>query len=129
MKYIYLINNKNIFEKVMVDNENEILEEIYYLKYKIPTIKDISNSSKEIKDFFKENKLEEIKKVISRVKKKIPLFNVYHYNLYLVDKENVFSFITYKNYRFPDSITINNIKKKSEELTNNDEVTKRKKKK
>ena len=51
MKYIYLINNKNIFEKVMVDNENEILEEIYYLKYKIPTIKDISNSSKEIKDF------------------------------------------------------------------------------
>lgn len=129
MKYIYLINNKDIFEKVMIDNEKEILEEIYYLKYKIPSNKDISKSSKEIKNFFEENKLEEIKKIISKVKKKIPLFNVYHYNLYLIDKENVFSYITYKNYRFPDNITINNIKKKSEELTSEDEVTKRRKKK
>ena len=129
MKYVYLINNDNIFEKVNITKDKEILEDIYYLKYKVPTINDIKNSNNLVKTFYKENNLENIKKKISNVKEKIPLFNVYHYNIYLIDKDKVYSNVTYENYRFPDNITVDNMKKKYQEIDAKDDVTKRNKRK
>ena len=42
-----------------------------------------------------------VKKSLSDIKDNIPLFNIYHINIYLIRKENVYYRSVYGNYRFP----------------------------
>jgi hypothetical protein len=107
MNYIYLVNNdKNTFEKIPYKQKeaHKIISEIYYLKYRVPTqieIDELDELDSDVKKFYKKYTLSDIKKSISNITDNIPLFNIYHINIYLIKKENVYYRSVYGNYRFP----------------------------
>jgi hypothetical protein len=103
MKFIYLINTStNKFEKKDYDKSHNIISDIYYLKYRLPSLEEIKKGDNKVKKFYEEYSLNRIKELISRIDNLIPLFNIYHINIYLINKENVYYRVIYDNYRFPD---------------------------
>ena len=104
MNYLY-----NIKQNIIVEIQDEdILDKLYYLEYRIPTKKDIDNN-KNIKlpnDF-----IDDIKIYISSLEYKIPLYDIYTENLYLINNYNVYHRMLYQHYRFPDKLLLNNLKK------------------
>jgi hypothetical protein len=95
-------------EKIREYKENDVMDELYYLRARLPT-------NKEIKD----NILTQIKKDISKVYNKLPLYNIYSDNLYLINDINVYNRVVYNNYRFPSKEYIEITKKKYKELEKN----------
>ena len=64
MRYIYLINkDNNKFEKINFseDKPHDIITKIYYLKYKVPTEKDIRGGNPDVIKYYKDNSLDKIK--------------------------------------------------------------------
>ena len=133
MDNIYLINiETGKLEKIIIESKNDIIKKIYYLKYRLPTqeeITDFGKTDKEIKIFFNKYSLENIKKYISNIDDNIPLFNIYHLNIYLSKKEDVYYKVMYNKYRFPEKSIIRHVEQKILELNNEDNVIKRKKRK
>lgn len=130
MKYIYLINIKNNkFEKIKNIN---IINNLYFLSHRLPTNEEIKKN-KDALDFYKKNSIEELKKNICNSSDVIPLFNIYHTNLYLIKKENIYFRVNYNSYRFLSKSIIDFIKEKYNKFINSidkyDEVIKRKIKK
>ena len=106
MDYVYLINtDKYVFEKIPYKQEesHKIIYEIYFLKYRVPTQKEIDDDKTpdKVKKFYIKYPLQIVKKSLSDIKDNIPLFNIYHINIYLIRKENVYYRSVYGNYRFP----------------------------
>ena len=88
-KYLmYDIKNKEIKEF----NENIILDKLYYFEISLPTE---SQANKKIS-------IDELKKNISTIENKCPLYDVYSENLYLIDKYNVYQRVIHNYYRFPE---------------------------
>jgi len=134
MDHIYLINNlTNKFEKVLFDSNksHDIITQLYYLKYHIPSEKDISSADNIVKKFYGKYSLDTIKTNISKIDDMIPLFNIYHANIYLINKENVYYRVVYGNYRFPGKFMFKYFTDFSDKLKDgkNDEHTNRKKRK
>jgi hypothetical protein len=46
--------------------------------------------------------LDEMKDRISKINNKVPLYDIYSHNLYLIFRDNVYDRVIYKSYRFPD---------------------------
>jgi len=89
---MYLINIKtNKKEKL---NDNECIEALYYGTHILPDDKD----KKKIIDY------------LSNIEGKIPLYDIYTSNLYLIYPENLYTRITYNHYRFPNQKLIDNLK-------------------
>ena len=134
MDHIYLINNTDDkFEKVLFnDNKrHDIIINLYYLKYRIPTREDIDKADSTVKQFYKKYSLESVKTSVSKIDDMIPLFNIYHANIYLINKENVYYRVVYGNYRFPGKFMFKYFTEYSDKLKDgkNDEHTNRKKRK
>jgi hypothetical protein len=79
IELINIITNKK--EEV---EDSECIDALYYFTHKIP---DINN--------------EKIKEQLSDIEGKIPLYDIYTSNLYLIYPENLYFRITYNHYRFP----------------------------
>lgn len=98
---------------------DKVLDELYYQKAIMPTeeiIKEIK-LNKDFTDFFKDIKKGVLKNKInlSKIEEKIPLYDVYTDNIYLIDKHLVYDRITYSQYRFPDrNVLLELIKKRKE---------------
>lgn len=134
MDHIYLINNtNNKFEKIPFDinKQHDIITKLYYLKYHVPTEKDINNADGAVIKFYKKYPLDTVKVNISKIDDMIPLFNIYHANIYLINKENVYYRVVYGNYRFPGKFMFKYFTEYSNKLTDGhtDEHTNRKKRK
>ena len=121
MEYNILYNiNTNILEYI----KNElIMDKIYLLEYRVPTNKDIKKintklTEKNILKLIDVNFIENIKKYISSLEYKIPLYDIYTSNIYIINKENIYIRVYYNYYRFP---TIKLIK----ELENEYEILKK----
>ena len=104
---LYNINNK----KLELIEPKDIIDKIYLLEYRVPLHNEIITSDKDIKKIintFKNEKdfIEEIKKYISNLEYKIPLFDIYTSNIYLINRENIFKRVNYNHYRFPNSSLI-----------------------
>jgi hypothetical protein len=98
------VNNKKI--KMNLD---EIIENLYYDKIQLIDKKD--------------------KEIISNIEGKIPLYDIYTSNLYLINPENLFKRITYNHYRFPTEKLIKELEKDINQLEKKDLITKYKIKK
>ena len=119
MEFIYLINTKNNkFEKI---KNNNIINEIYYLNYRFPTIQEIKKHT-DASTFYKKNSIDQVKKNICVNTNVIPLFNIYHTNIYLIKKENVYYRVIYSNYRFIENTIINFIKYKHKKYINSNKI-------
>lgn len=141
MKHVYLINNSRgkdnkgkdgvRFEKIKLDDSkrHDIISKLYYLKYRVPTEEDIKRGDKDVKEFYKRHSIDDVKTLICRIDDMVPLFNIYHVNIYLINKDNVYYRVVYNNYRFPGSTLVRNFHKYISKLKNGDALTERKKRK
>ena len=93
---IKFINLKNKKQEEII-NKN-IIDVLYYNTHKIYNIND------------------DIKNYISSLEGKIPLYDIYTSNLYLILPENLYYRITYNHYRFPTQYLLNNLEKEIKEL-------------
>lgn len=121
MYILYYKENNNL----KVVDKNDVMDDLYYLKARVPREKDIEatlqSSTKEIKNFFiKYDKIkdaiEEIKQSISEIDVKIPLYDEYSKNLYIINRDNVYSRVVYNHYRFPDKVLFDILKKRKKKL-------------
>lgn len=126
MKHI-LLNNENNTLKFY--HENDVMDSLYYLKARLPSEQNIKDYAKlkknvdkniiKVVNEYKNNPdklVKTIKDEISKINNKIPLYDVYTKNIYLIDKENVYNRVIYKYYRFPDIEMVKLFEKKKNEI-------------
>lgn len=129
MDYNILYNiEKKILEFVIPE---DILDKIYLLEYKVPNKNELKSNDKKINKILEENKniIENIKDYISNLEYKIPLFDIYTNNIYLINRENIFKRVNYNFYRFPTIFLIKELESeynKLKKVTTNDVIEKRK---
>ena len=113
---LYNINLK----KLEFVNSEIIIDKIYLLEYKVPSITELKDTDKEtnkeitkILKLFTDKKefINEIKKYISNLEYKMPLYDIYTSNIYIINRENLFKRVNYNYYRFPSSILIDELQK------------------
>jgi hypothetical protein len=83
-------------------NDDECIDALYYFTHKIP---DENN--------------EKIKIELSEIEGKIPLYDIYTSNLYLINPENLYYRITYNHYRFPTKKLLDSLQ---EEFKNKNKI-------
>jgi len=96
---IKLINTKT--KKIEYLSDKNIIDSLYYNTHKIVNI------TNNIKDY------------ISNLEGKIPLYDIYTSNLYLIQPTNLYHRITYNHYRFPTKNLLNTVDKEIKELEKN----------
>lgn len=113
MSYYYLYDLEK--DKIIEYGVDDVLDNLYYQKSKLPSLNQLEEHSKlyqdEISKFIKINgtdkSLNKIRESISKIENKIPLFDIYSENIYLINNKNVFYRVTYNFYRFPSTKLIN----------------------
>lgn len=139
MIYILFDINKNI---LVIINKKEILDKLYFLECRMITDEDIKkynnndnsennsennginndvnndiNNENNIKKIINEDRyLEKIKISISKIEDKIPLYDIYSSNLFLISKHNVYERVVNNYYRFPEKELIDDLKEKRTEM-------------
>lgn len=92
-------------ELKFVDHK-DVLDELYELRYRLINELDIKNyngTNKEIKKrLLEDNFIEKQKDELSRIDTKIPLYDTYSKNMFLITREMVFARVSHYHYRFPD---------------------------
>jgi len=106
---IELLNKKT--NKLEIIKDDLIMESLYFLNYKLP----ISTSK---------IKTQEVKDYISQLESKIPLYDIYTSNIYLITPTNLYYRITYNHYRFPNQTLLNKLGEEIDELKKNKKIKK-----
>jgi hypothetical protein len=121
MDEYFLFNIKT--GKVEPVNKSEVLDKIYIIEMRLPT-------DEELKINKIHTKSKEIKKLISKIEDKVPLYDAYSENLYLINKLNVYDRVTHFSYRFPEIELLEELYKVKDNIENinnlNDPLIKRK---
>ena len=129
----FMYDNKN--NEIKEFNENSILDKLYYSEISLPTKLQISEAIKNKiikleKNISLEMFLEKLKKNISSIENKCPLYDVYSQNLYLINNYNVYQRVTHNYYRFPEQKFLDELIEYKNKITktikNKDELTTRK---
>ena len=112
---------KKVLTKV---NKNDVIDGLYLSKYTLPHEDDIKKyvgTDKFILNLI--NKYSNhtdliiyIKKIISKINNKIPLYDIRSKNLYVINKYDVYDYIMNKHYRFPEIATYILFEHKKEKL-------------
>lgn len=106
--------------KIIAFKAEQVVDSLYYQKTTIPTEKNINKSkNKLVKEYFKKYTINDLKNAISKLDYVIPLYDIYHENLFIIKRENVYHRVVYDYYRFPDKYFIEYIKKKIKDKTSN----------
>ena len=103
-----LYNVKNSTLQIVKDKN--VMDDLYEQRATVPTKKNVKDylSKKpniNIKKFFAKygikDGISEIKKTISKIDYKIPLYHEASKNLYVIHRNNVYNRVVYGHYRFP----------------------------
>ena len=122
-KYLLYYKDDNIIKKTKFD---DVLDNLYEQKAQLPTEEHINNYLKtgkdtKIKEYLKSKTpseiIQDIKVSISKINNKVPLYDEYTKNLYLISKENVYKRVVREYYRFPDKSLITILVDKKDELS------------
>lgn len=132
--YLFDIERNFIIEIDENDN-NEIenlIDKLYYQKFR-PLIKEDVENDKNVSNkllekikadgFDKINS--ETKEKLSKISSKIPLYDAYSENIYLIKKHNVYFRVTHQFYRFPEESLLEKIKKEKDDLMKMIELNKK----
>lgn len=116
MDYV-LFNIKN--NSLEIVDEKEVLEKLYILEYRPINNDDIEKYSK--KDKISEiisdsNIVNKMKNNISQIEDKIPLYDPYSNNIFLINNYNVYRRVINYYYRFPEQELLNQLKDKEKDL-------------
>ena len=99
--------------------DNKVMEKLYNFEISLPNKQQIidykkKGKDKKIIDFIKSKKIEEIidkiKNNISKIDYKIPLYDEYHRNIFLISRNNVYNRVVYQYYRFPNKELLKTLK-------------------
>ncbi len=116
---LYNINLK----KLEFIKPEDILDKIYLLEYKVPTSSELDSKNSDINDIIKKFKdkqelIDNIKNYISNLEYKMPLYDIYTSNIYLINRENIYTRVNYNHYRFPSNKLIDELKVDYDTLKN-----------
>lgn len=110
MEYILYNNIKKILVEV---KEYEVYDKMYYERHTVPTKENVmeykEKNNDNITKYFERNtddKIREIREKISSIDNKIPLFDIYTYNLYLINRDDVLEKSLKENFRCPTEETL-----------------------
>jgi len=81
-------------------NSDDAITKLYFQEYIFPTKKIIQKNKNEFWDDNVDNIYETQKNNISNLNYLMPLYEIYHDNLYLIQKENVYTRVVKYHYRF-----------------------------
>jgi hypothetical protein len=120
-KYLLYYKDENTLKKTEF---KDVLDNLYNQKASLPTEEQIKQYMKvgnnnKIKEYLKGNPseiIQDIKVSISKINNKIPLYDVYTKNLYLISKELVYRRVVRESYRFPDESLITILSDKKDKL-------------
>jgi len=123
MERIILYNNNS--KKLEYTKFENVVKFIYYQEAIIPNKDHIKSYIKKYKkdsitNFFKdkvENKIQLIKDTISRYNEKIPLYDPYADNIFLIDKGHIYNKVTRYDFRFPTKDLLEELDKRREKLS------------
>jgi len=100
-----------------------VIEKIYYLEARVPSLTDvkeyIAKYTDDISEFFSkgiDKGIKKIKKLISTVDDKIPMYDIYTKNIYLVERSDLYNKVVKEFNRFPDQHVIDMLKRKLNRL-------------
>lgn len=96
----YLLYNKQTNHEEYV-NEDDVIESLYMGKYKLPNLS--------------VKKLKELKNDLSKINNKIPLYDIFTSNLYLINNEDLYNAVFRNNMRFPTNKLLNLLNEKYKE--------------
>ena len=121
MSYILYYKKEKALRYVKPEN---ILDELYYIRGIVPTEKILSDSLKDadkkvkqlVKDKTNKQICDEIRDDISKIDNKIPLYDEYTKNLFLIPREYVYNRVTYQSYRFPNKQLIELLKERKKKI-------------
>lgn len=103
-KFILFIYNKKTFELI---DSGKILSLLYENKACVPTkqliLENKKNTGVNILKLLTNEYLTKIKIEISKIDDKIPLYDIYNMDIYLINKENVYTRVINDHYRITDN--------------------------
>lgn len=118
-KFNILYNvDKNILEKI---TDKHIIDKIYYLENKVPTIDELKSYDKSktleeinrlVEEYNNKVLIEKIRTYISKLDYKIPLYDTYSENLYIISRASIYERVMRNMYRFPTKELLENIETK-----------------
>lgn len=123
MSQIILYDNED--NKLKYFDRDDVLDAIYFQRARLPNKQQIETYLKnktdlKIKKYFQNKSVEEqikkIQKKISKIDLKIPLYDEFSRNIYLIDRSNVYQRVVYQSYRFPDDHMLQVFKKRKKQL-------------
>lgn len=106
-------------------DKKSVMDEIYFQRARVPTKEQLlaynkqDNISKYIKSKDPEIIVEEIRNNISKISYKLPLYDEYTHNMYLINREDVYDRVVYEYYRFPEEELIQVLNTKYQMLIKN----------
>lgn len=102
---------------------SDVLERLYHLEVRVPNEEDvklyISKYTDDITNYFNKGidvGIRKIKKILSQVDNKIPLYDVYTENIYLVEPNEIYKKIMTEHERFPSQQVVNGLTKRRDKL-------------
>lgn len=115
MIILYIISDNTL----KIINPDDATDLLYYQEASLPTQQQVDdyNKSKEddITRYFADNGFQKgiqlIREQLSTNEEKIPLYDIYSENLYIVGKFNVYNRVVYQHYRFPTTYFFSRLKK------------------
>lgn len=112
----YLLFNFNENKPVFV-NKDDVLDKLYYLECRMIVENDGIDAET----------IKKTKNAISKIDNKVPLYDTFANNIFLIDKYDVYERVNNQYYRFPDKKIIKEIKTalKNHKYKSNDELEKR----
>lgn len=125
MEY-YLFDIKN--KKIIRVNENEVIDKLYFLECRpiyleeLKMAKKNKPTEKNIVNFLNsdtpENLIKLMRENISKIENKVPLYDIYTENIYIIGKHNVYDRVIHQYYRFPEKELIDELLIKRDEVKN-----------
>jgi len=112
---IILFHNKD--KKLKYIDEKDVIDSLYYFEARIPNSSDIkeykkSGKNSSIVKYFETHDIQDIKDMLSTIQHKIPLYDEFTKNMYIINKENVYDRVVKQHYRFPTKELIEMLKKR-----------------
>jgi hypothetical protein len=119
MTSIYILFNiKN--NSLEIIDKKDVLDKLYYFEHRPITNDDIQNYNKkdDIYDIINRDSdfINNMKLLISQIEEKVPLFDSYSNNIFLISKYNVYERVVNQYYRFPEKELLENLKNKENKL-------------
>jgi hypothetical protein len=97
--------------KIDIIDKKDVFDKLYYQEYRTITSNDIKNNDK-----FDKNIVQFMKEEISKIEDKVPLYDIYANNIFLIDKYSVYERVTNQYYRFPDKELMKKLQEQKEEM-------------